>query len=330
MILASVVFCHKAFAADEDGDCLSASVELASRGESYQSARRLALAEGRRLALAAVAEELTLGGYDGEELPPPRVVRRSISSEIFAPPNYKALGKWCFAAAAVRRALGDLGIAYLDSRLPPVLIVPVLRHGGLDKLWEGDNHWRRIWEEASQLSLGVKVPEGSLGDKGSLSVKQAVGGEVAPLTALGRRYGADTVVVATIDSDFRLRLLQVEDGAVKGSLNGVTARARSFAEAMEMITAAMAERSRGQLFQPSAVTSTVEATACFADRAGWQSLRAALGETSGIRAVALNWLSRRQASISLKVNASFDELRRQLRSRGQALSEQQGAAAINC
>lgn len=333
MILA-FASCDNVFAADTPDPkafggghgCLAASVELRATADDYPTARTAALARGERAALAEVLDGLTLGGYgggygegdEGGELPPPKVATVAIGGEVFEKPNYRAVGRWCFDTAALKNALDEREIPYLTAPPPLILLVAVFSQGGINRLWETDNPWRLAWATAadSLSPLRVKVAEGGLGDKGLLSAAQAVGGRVAPLAALGERYQADTVVVAELDADFRVRLLQVSGLAVRGGLNGVAFQAHGFADAVERVAAVMNERLRGRLFRPTAVARNLEITACFADRPGWHSLLATLERTPGIKKVGVNWLSRSRASLAVVANAAVGELRPQLEDGG--------------
>ncbi len=343
MILGFIGFCHKSFAApppQDDEDCLSALVELEATAADYRVARTTALAEGEQLALAEVAERLSLGEYQGEVLASVLPLRLRLRKEVFDRPNYRAVGEWCFAAKAVRKALTAAGVAHLTAPPPPVLLLPVLRQGGLNKLWEGDNLWRRVWQRTSRPIVRVILPEGGLADKGLLSARQALAGDERALAALMKRYDADSALVAIMNEDvMSLGFLHLRSDLSVGELNGAVFRVADFEQATAVTLAGLEEGLRMQLFRPIATTAEFPATACFRDLEGWRALRAAVKKTPGVMELQLNWLARHRAAVLLRANAAPDELLRQLAATGitaefseaeSSEAEFSGTLALNC
>jgi hypothetical protein len=99
----------------------------------------------------------------------------------------------------VQGLLSSAGIPYLTRRSDPILVVPVTVAGGGAEAWAETSPWRDAWfgatEDATLVVLAL--PLGDLADIAGAPPESLLVGDPAVLDALGVRYGATTVIVAT-------------------------------------------------------------------------------------------------------------------------------------
>ena len=167
-------------------------------------AREAALADGEAMAFRRLLERLTLSEDHGvlPALKPGEVSDYvsdfSVSNEKTSAVRYLAQLHFRFKPAAVRELLQSAGLQFAETPSKPVLVLPVYQPASGLVLWEDPNPWREAWSTRQSGSglLHVALPLGDLTDIGSLSVQQAVRGEVAALGKLASRYKAGDTVVA--------------------------------------------------------------------------------------------------------------------------------------
>lgn len=166
-------------------------------------ARERALSEGEARAFRRLLERLTLS-EDHANLPifePGEIATYvsdfSVSDEKTSAVRYLARLHFRFKADAVRRLLRESGLQFAETPSKPVLVLAVYQSASGLVLWEDPNPWRDAWNQRQATGglVTLALPLGDLADIGTLSVQQAVRGEVDALSKLASRYHAgDTVV----------------------------------------------------------------------------------------------------------------------------------------
>lgn len=108
-----------------------------------------------------------------------------------------------FKPEAVRALLRASGVAFVETRSRPVLVVPVLQSGNGYVLWEDPNPWRDAWQNHPRTDGLVPVlsPVGDLADITGLTAEQAVDADAGAFGAAVSRYGAGSAMVAIASLD---------------------------------------------------------------------------------------------------------------------------------
>ncbi len=172
---------------------------------SATEARSIAQAKGQQDALAALLRRLTLSA-DWSRLPTPTdtvtqdAVRGfQVASEKTSSTRYIADLNVSFRPAAVRRMLKANGIQYGETQARPALLVALYDKGGKILMWEDANPWRAAVgrQDLDNAMTPLLLPVGDVAEFGLLSATQAQAGDKNAIADLGRRYGADDVIVAT-------------------------------------------------------------------------------------------------------------------------------------
>lgn len=169
---------------------------------SALQAREKAFADVQRLAFRRLMDRLVAEGQPRVPEPPAREIEAMVrdvivESEKASAVRYIASFTVRFKPEAIRSLLEGSGLSYVDTRRPPLVVVPVLVAGDGPVLWDDPNPWREAWaRRPSDGLVPFIVPTGELADVTLVSAKQAVAHDVAALTALARRHGAHDVLVA--------------------------------------------------------------------------------------------------------------------------------------
>jgi hypothetical protein len=124
-----------------------------------------------------------------------------IADEQVATNRYLAQLTVRYEPDAVRQLLQGAAFAYAETVSEPIVVLPVYRTSESAQLWPEDNPWWQAWAEHldSERLLRLVLPLGDLQDMAAVTADQAMTGDPDALTALGRRYGSDDllVVIAT-------------------------------------------------------------------------------------------------------------------------------------
>ena len=122
-----------------------------------------------------------------------------IAEEKVGPNQYLGVINVSYIAAQVQGLLGSAGIPYVTRRSDPILVVPVTVAGGVAEAWAETSPWRNAWFAAidDATIVVVALPLGDLADIAGAPPASLLTGDPAVLEALGVRYGATTVIVAT-------------------------------------------------------------------------------------------------------------------------------------
>ncbi len=173
--------------------------------ESGVAARQIAIANGQREGLTRMMRRLTSPADHGRlpdvaTVPIERFVNSfEIAEEKVGPNQYLGVINMNFIAAQVQGLLSSAGIPYVTRRSDPILVVPVSVTGGQPDAWAESSPWRNAWFAAIEDAtiVVVALPLGDLADLAGAPPGSLLAGDPAVLEALGVRYGATTVIVAT-------------------------------------------------------------------------------------------------------------------------------------
>lgn len=223
-------------------------VDVAATGATTAQARETAFAQGQRIALSRLADSLG-GQLDMTDLAERDIARLiqgfQVEEETVTSGNYAAKLTFSFRPSEVRALVREQQqlaappqqagpVATAGSPTGAVLVVPVFRSDLGDRLWDSPNPWHEAWLNRANAadSVPLIVPFGDLLDVGELSTAQALNGDLAGLTAITNRYGAQEPLVALLTENaggYSLNLtwypsggLPVQEAVPFSSLGGAT------------------------------------------------------------------------------------------------------------
>ena len=291
--------------------------------ESAAQARDQAIAEGQRRALEIVLRRLVsdeayarlpkLGDAEVARLVDGFLVEKEKASAR----RYIAELTVEFRPAAVQELLRGSGLAFVEQRARPLLVLPVLDEDGRLTLFDDPNPWREAWAKAAQGRSGlvpIVLPLGDLQDVAELSPEQAIAGDDQRMSAMAQRYGASrwAVAVARPAADGVNLTLQRASGSEVETVRPEAG------EGPDALLAKAAGRLAGRLDEEwkrsaTAVAATgpearLSATAPLAGFADWLALRERLSRTSAVRRVEVLGISTRDAQVVLHHVGSPDQL----------------------
>lgn len=182
-------------------------VEVDVTAETAAQAREQALAEGERKAFRLQLERLT-SRSDWGSLPQltnqeiaPYVQSFEVASEKSSAVRYIATLNYTFREPEIRRLLADRNTPFAMTRSKPVAVVPVYTEAGaaggagMPVLWDDPNPWREAWAARTRPD-GLVPLVMPAGDAGVITAEQALQGDQTSLSAITRRAGAFTALVA--------------------------------------------------------------------------------------------------------------------------------------
>jgi hypothetical protein len=179
-------------------------VDVDVTAETAAQARDQALAEGERRAFRILLRRLT-SESDWGSLPDPtseRIARYirdfEVASEKSSAVRYIATLNFRFREQPVRQLLAERNTPFAMTRSKPVVVVPVYEDAGTQVLWEDPNPWRDAWAGRSKPEglVPLVVPSGDGSDAGAVDAASALEGNQSNLSAIARRHGAYTALVA--------------------------------------------------------------------------------------------------------------------------------------
>ncbi|RME65405.1 MAG: DUF2066 domain-containing protein, partial [Alphaproteobacteria bacterium] len=170
---------------------------------SATEARQLAMAQAHRMgferlfAKLVAEEDQALMPALGDDEIAALVQAVDVVDERTAPTRYLATLAVVFDVAAVRQLLGALNVSFAETRSRPMLVLPVLRHGGADCLWGESNFWLARWRDYPTHGslIDFRLPANSLGDVMLISARQALAVQPERLAAAAARYDSAEVLV---------------------------------------------------------------------------------------------------------------------------------------
>ncbi len=316
-----------ALAQDENSVYLVSGISVDVTAATAAAAREQALDDGQARALILMTRRLTRA-TDWPRLPSTRpedaerfVLDFEIEDERSSDVRYLATIKVRFRPDAVRDLLRSSGIPFVETASLPVVVVPVLRRGGEDLLWEEDNQWRDAWSGLPGAAglVPLLAPFGDISDIQSVSATDAQRGDRTSLDRLARNYGAQDslVAVATLSGGDRpnvdVSLTRV--GATRQSPINFTVRAASgqgvgslLREAATTAAARMQDAwiaaNAPQFGREQRMMVEVQ----YDGLAGWVAVNERLGRVAAVTRSQVRMLSRRTAQIEISFAGNFDQL----------------------
>jgi len=182
-------------------------VEVDVTAATAAEARDQALAEGEQRAFQEMLQRLT-SRADWGSLPQltnaeiaPYIQDFEVTSEKVSAVRYIATLNYTFKEQPVRRLLADRNTPFAMTRSKPVAVVPVYAEAGATEaavLWDDPNPWREAWAARSGSGglVPLIVPAVDPSDAGVVTAEQALQGDQSSLSAITRRAGAYTALVA--------------------------------------------------------------------------------------------------------------------------------------
>jgi hypothetical protein len=298
-------------------------VPVDASAESGVAARELAIAQGQREGLTRLMQRLTSPADHGRlpdtsAVPIERFVNSfEIAEEKVGPNQYLGVINVSYIASQVQGLLGSAGVPYVTRRSDPILVVPVTVAGGVADAWSEVSPWRDAWFAAAEDAIlaVVVLPLGDLADIAGAPVSALQAGDPAVLEALGVRYGATTVIVATATAadpslvpPVRIELRRGDDwgqpiftttveadAAPDPATNPTAALEPAVAQAILAIEDDWKLRTAAQ----AARVTTVAATVPLADLAGWVHIRRDLTALPEVRWVTVDSFTQSRARVTI-------------------------------
>ncbi len=187
----------------------SFDIAVDRRARSAGEARALAIAEAEARAFRMLLDKIV----DSDDLalvgmPGPGALRRlvrgfEVADERSSSTRYLARLTVTFEPEKIRAYLGRQRVPFSETIPRPLLVLPVLRRGGVYLLWEADNVWRRAWQDSDSRNrlMDLRFAGGGFADQLALRGHQAFrGSPTARLRDLAARYGADQTLVVLAET----------------------------------------------------------------------------------------------------------------------------------
>jgi hypothetical protein len=291
------------------------------------AARDRALAEGQERAYDTLMSRLTQGkppkldNTDITEL----VAGFEVANEQTSSVRYVADYTFHFKPAAVRKLLqGDAAPAAAPAQPSlPLVVLPVMRIGDTDMLWDDPNPWREIWAtRAGQNALPLLVPVGDLADVSAIDAPKALAGDPAAIKAISARYQNGDVVVVQGAVRTAPRRIDVTAARYAANVSGppativvstVAKQGESDADLMaravaDTIAQLQQQKSTAQADTAGqgAIISVAVKSASLAD---WVAVRDRLRQIPAIRAANLVSLNGEQAHVDIRYVGDQNQLR---------------------
>lgn len=182
-----------------------ANQPIDATASSASEAREIALTAGQRAAYGILLRRLTLPENYAfhPELDDPDIAGLVLSFEVddekTSSTRYLASLTIRFNRASVHDLLRAFDVPFSETRSRAVLVVPIYKAGGAERLWDDPNPWMLAWAERAgdEGLVPLFPPLGDLQDMASLTAQEALAGNIEALARLAARYGAGDTLVAT-------------------------------------------------------------------------------------------------------------------------------------
>jgi hypothetical protein len=310
-------------AAQEPTSFASGRVAVDVTAGSAAAARDQAIEQGRVQAFNKMLRNLTAAEDHGRlpNLDPATIASMEtgfeVADEKTSDVRYIATLTFQFDPNGVRELLQKYGIAFVEGRSRPMVVIPVLQVEGANLLWEEQNPWRDAWSQQADQSALVPLvlPIGDLVDISKLSAAQALAGDQDALAALAQRYQAtDTLVVVASETSEALRATASRYGP-----NGAAQVAAVSIEgpgpgALELAAANIDEQVEEQWKRQNLVRADIggriNVIVPVQTLSDWTLVRRRLDAIGAVRSASLTRLQRGQAEIVIDFVGTIGQLQR--------------------
>ena len=328
-LLLTIHLPQAALASDDIYTVENAAVDRTA--ETAATARDVALAVGQQRALQRLLKRLTRA-IDHQRLPNvgPTAIAEfvngiEISEEKTSATRYIATLRVTFKKDRVRALLRTKGISFSETRAKPLLVLPVYRAAGAERLWQNPNPWRDAWSDltvGSDAPVPLLVPAGELADVAAISTTQALAGDRERLAVIADRYAVNEVLVAfaelDVDLSTRARRLQVSlrqygptgPNLIVESLasTGAETEGAMIARAVAKIADAIQERWKEDTLIRFDKERSLSALVPLGGLQDWIVVRERLADSSLIQRVELSSLSVKSAQVVLHYWGDVNQL----------------------
>jgi hypothetical protein len=310
--------------------------------ENVKVARDRAFASGQQQAFQVLLQRLTAQA-DWPRLPkmadkelPDLVLDVGVDQEKQSTVRYLATLSVRFKPDAIRRVLRTAGIAYVEWRGRPVVVLPVWQSDNGPVLGETPTPWRDAWKSGAAQGVVPLVVPNPEQTEGTVNGAQAVTGAPEVLAAVGARFNTQDVLIAVATPQrqdggkLKVDVALTGIGPVGGSVSGT----RSYTgEAMEADDAVLrravediaksvneAYKSGGHLLQfdhAASLAVTVPLNGTIAD---WTAVREGLIRSTPVRSFEVAALSQHEAVLVLHYVGDQQQLETVFAQNGMALT----------
>ena len=311
-------------------DPYTTTVTVDATADNVVHARDKARLDGQRKALGQIAD--TLAGGAGKGKVPTlsdnqitdMVVSFEVANERMTTVRYTADYTYHFRPGDVQKALrlpANAGPPNPTAAgVGTALVLPVYQVGANVSLWDDPNPWRDAWL-ARSANDHLTLPLGDVTDLGAIDADKARGGDSDALTAIGKKYGVDDVLVALAAVRGAAASPAGLDISVKRYHAGQLADTHGqsldanpgestvdfFRRAAEATATAISGNWQGIPAQPTQQgTLTVVATISGLD--DWLKMRDRISGLPAIRKIELRALSRQEATVDIEYTGDADQL----------------------
>jgi len=274
--------------------------------ESAAAAREKAIAQGQRDAFERLMDRLVAEGSRAAaphpsdpaltQLVDDFVVAEERSSSV----RYIAKLSFHFRPDAVRKVLLESAVPFAETRSKPVVVLPVWSGSAPPTLWDDPNPWRDAFaeQEHGEGLVPFILPLGDVDDLGAIGAEQALAGDQHALSAIAQRYGAEEVLLAEAapEGDHIVVKLRRWRGGTQVSTDQV--RADTLATAVSAVTGPIERAWKAQNLVGGG-EQTITVAVPLTGLKDWVEIRRKLLAVPSVRRMALVYLTRGQAAVTL-------------------------------
>ena len=288
-------------------------VKVEAAAESAISARDAAMAQGRQDAWTKLFRRLTPAAnwrkepaLDEKALE--RLIRAAeVANERRSTTRYLADVTFHFTPNAVRNLLRRANITYVETRSPPVLVIPLI--AGLPG-FDPATPWANAWSDPA-LQEGLVpfiVPTMDDVNSGVLDHPDITQLDWAAVTPLARRYNAGAVILATASDD--AKTVQMVELSPAGRAGASFAYAQSsFAADADAVAEKAEDAWKSRNAVDYAVRGRIVADVQFGSLDDWARIRSGLASVRSIAGVDIIGLALNEAEIGLTYSGRPEQLR---------------------
>jgi hypothetical protein len=312
-------------------DPYTTTVTVDATADNVVHARDKARLDGQRNALAQVIDNLA-GGPGKAKLPnltdnqiTDMVVSFAVANERMTTVRYTADYTYHFRPADVQRVLAKAGVSAPTTPAAagggkPALVLPIYQMGTQFILWDDPNPWRDAWA-ARTGSDPLMLPLGDVTDLSVIDADKAREGDGDALTAIGKKYGTDDVLVAVAalrgsagsPAGLDISVKHYRDGQLVDThgesidANPGESPADFFHRAAQATANAIDSNWQGVAAQPTQ-QGTLTIAVAITGLDDWIKIRDRITGLPAIRKIELRSLSRQEATIDVAYTGDIGQL----------------------